>query len=55
MALLLSWEQRKLGDVGSTFTGLAGKCKEDFGHGKAKFITYMNVYLNPIADVEMVE
>lgn len=50
-----AWEQRKLGDVGSTFTGLAGKCKEDFGHGKAKFITYMNVYLNPIADVEMVE
>lgn len=44
------WEQRKLGDMGKTFTGLSGKTKEDFGHGDAKFITYMNVFNNPIAD-----
>ena len=31
-------EQRKLGDMGSTFTGLSGKTKEDFGHGDAQFI-----------------
>lgn len=49
------WEQRKLGDMGSTFTGLSGKTKEDFGHGKAKFITYMNVFSNPVADWEMME
>ena len=49
------WEQRKLGDIGTTFTGLSGKTKEDFGHGNAKFITYMNVFSNPIADLEMVE
>ena len=44
------WEQRKLGKLGNTFTGLSGKTKEDFGHGDAKFITYMNVFSNPISD-----
>ncbi len=43
------WEQRKLGEIGNTFTGLSGKTKEDFGHGDAKFVTYMNVFSNPIA------
>ena len=50
-----AWEQRKLGDMGSTFTGLSGKTKEDFGHGDAKFITYMNVFSNPIANLQMTE
>ena len=50
-----AWEQRKLGELGSTFTGLSGKKAEDFGHGDAKFITYMNVFLNPVADLEMIE
>ena len=50
-----AWEQRKLGDMGSTFNGLSGKTKDDFGHGKAKFITYMNVFSNPIADLTMTE
>lgn len=45
-----TWEQRKLGKLGNTFTGLSGKTKEDFGHGDAKFITYMNVFRNPVAD-----
>ena len=26
-----AWEQRKLGEVGSTYTGLSGKSKVDFG------------------------
>lgn len=45
----LSWEQRKLGEMGATFTGLSGKTKDDFGHGHAEFITYMNIFTNPIA------
>ena len=49
------WEQRKLGELGSTFTGLSGKTKEDFGHGDARFVTYMNVYSNSIADLAMTE
>ncbi|MEK6461894.1 restriction endonuclease subunit S [Heyndrickxia faecalis] len=45
-----AWEQRKLGEMGDTFTGLSGKTKEDFGHGDAKFVTYINVFSNPISD-----
>lgn len=41
--------------MGTTFTGLSGKTKEDFGHGDAKFITYMNVFSNPVADLKMTE
>ena len=50
-----SWEQRKLGEVGTTFTGLSGKIASDFGHGEASFITYMNVFSNPVSDPTMVE
>ena len=50
-----AWEQRELGMEGTTFTGLSGKTKEDFGHGDARFITYMNVFKNPISDPTMVE
>ena len=50
-----AWEQRKLGDMGETYTGLSGKTKEDFGHGNAKFVTYMNVFSNSIADLSMTE
>ena len=49
------WEEKKLGDVGDTFTGLSGKTKEDFGHGDAKFITFVNVLKNTIAKVEEVD
>ena len=41
--------------MGSTFTGLSGKTKEDFGHGDARFVTYMNVFSNPVANLEMTE
>ena len=49
------WEQRKLGDIGETYTGLSGKTKADFGHGQARFVTYMNVFSNPISNPEMTE
>ena len=49
------WEQRKLGDIGTTYTGLSGKSSADFGHGDARFVTYMNVYSNSIADPTMVQ
>ena len=50
-----SWEQRKLGEMGQTYTGLSGKTKDDFGHGQARFVTYMNVFFNPISNPEMTE
>ena len=49
------WEQRKLGELGTTYTGISGKTSSDFGHGDARFITYMNVYSNAIANPLMVE
>ena len=49
------WEQRKLGEIGNTYSGLSGKVKDDFGHGQASFITYMNVYSNPVSRCDMIE
>lgn len=49
------WESYKLGSIGKTYTGLSGKTKEDFGHGEGKFVTYMNVYSNPVSDLERTE
>ena len=31
------------------------KTKDDFGHGQARFVTYMNVFSNPISNPEMTE
>ena len=50
-----AWEQRQLGEVGLTYPGLSGKTKEDFGHGDARFVTYMNVYSNAVANPDGVE
>ena len=49
------WEQRKLGEVGSTFTGLSGKSKDDFGHGNAKYVTYLNVLQNPVGSITQLD
>lgn len=50
-----AWEQIKLKDLGDTFTGLSGKTRGDFGHGQAKFVTYVNVYTHTISDLLMTE
>ena len=47
-----AWEQRKLGNCGTTYGGLTGKTKEDFGHGNARFIPYTNVFDNPLTDTK---
>ncbi|NUH86236.1 restriction endonuclease subunit S [Bacillus firmus] len=49
------WETRRLSDFGSTYTGLSGKTKEDFGLGEANFVTYMNVFSNIRAKSDGVE
>ncbi len=51
----IDWEQRKLGEIGNTFSGLSGKTKEDFGHGQASFVTYLNVFNNSIGQPNMIE
>ncbi|WP_343732641.1 restriction endonuclease subunit S [Duganella sp.] len=49
------WTVVRLGQVGRTYGGLIGKGKADFGHGAAKYITFMNVMSNIRTSVEMVE
>lgn len=50
-----AWKQRKLGELGKTFSGLTGKVKEDFGHGNANFVTYINVYQNSMAKLNQLD
>lgn len=49
------WEEKALGEIGDTFTGLSGKTKHDFGHGQAGFVTYMNVFANAISNESLVD
>lgn len=49
------WKTEKLEELGNTFPSLFGKSKKDFGHGNAKYITYMNVFTNPIASISGIE
>lgn len=50
-----NWEKYRLGEIGTSYTGLSGKSKDDFGHGSANYITYMNIFKNPIANADEVE
>lgn len=34
---------------------MSGKTKDDFGHGDARFVTYMNVFSNPVSDLNGVD
>ena len=45
-----AWEVKRLGELGSTFGGLTGKTKNDFGHGSARYITFMNIMTNVVID-----
>lgn len=47
------WDEKKLGDIGDTYSGLSGKSKEDFEKGNSKFITFMNVLNNVKIDTDI--
>ncbi|MEV8180533.1 restriction endonuclease subunit S [Specibacter sp. NPDC078692] len=40
------WREVRLGDLGATYGGLTGKSGADFGSGKSRFITFMDVMSN---------
>ena len=46
---------KTLGEIGSFYGGLTGKSKKDFDKGNAKYITYMNIYLNAEIKIESAE
>ena len=49
------WEETTLGAFGSTYGGLTGKTKADFGEGSARYITFMNVMSNVVIDCSTFE
>ncbi len=49
------WEEKKLGNMGYTYTGLSGKTKDDFGHWEGKYVTYMGVFNNPVSNWTMTD
>lgn len=49
------WEVKTLGDLGSTFGGLTGKTKADFGDGSGQYITFMSVMTNVVIDCSAFE
>ena len=40
------WQPTKLTNLGTTYGGLSGKTKSDFGQGNAYYIPFMNVMEN---------
>lgn len=49
------WDVKMLGDLGSTYGGLIGKAKADFGEGKGYYVTFMNVISNVVIDCSAFE
>jgi type I restriction enzyme S subunit len=50
-----AWVEKRLGDCGFCFNGLTGKSGSDFGHGKACYITFLNVLTNVVIDSSIFE
>jgi type I restriction enzyme, S subunit len=44
------WEVKRLGELGSTYGGLTGKTKADFGDGEGQYVTFMGVMTNVVID-----
>ena len=49
------WEKVLIGKLGTTYSGLSGKTKEDFGFGDARFVTFLNVLTNAIINTSILE
>jgi type I restriction enzyme S subunit len=49
------WEVISMGEIGSTFGGLSGKGKGDFGSGNSLYVPFTNVMANVVVDVERLD
>ena len=49
------WMEKRIGGIGKTYSGLIGKNKSHFGQGNAKYITFLNVLLNTVIDIDILE
>ncbi len=50
-----AWETKRLGSLGDVYGGLAGKAKEHFGRGNARYVTFLNVINNVVLDLAALE
>ena len=49
------WETKRVGEIGTTYGGLTGKTKADFGVGHARYVTFLNVLANVVIDAHQYE
>jgi type I restriction enzyme S subunit len=49
------WVEKRICNIGYPYSGLTGKRKEHFGHGDAKYITFLNVLMNTVIDTGILE
>ncbi|MEY8293838.1 restriction endonuclease subunit S [Limosilactobacillus caviae] len=50
------WQIKSLNELQtSVYSGIAGKTKDDFGHGEARYITYLNIHDNVVAKTSGVD
>lgn len=49
------WQGFSIGELGETYNGITGKSAKDFGHGKAKYITFLNVLANTRINTTLLE
>lgn len=50
-----TWETMRLGEIGTTYGGLTGKTKADFGGGSSQYIPFLSVIGNTIVDPNNLE
>ena len=48
-------EYKPLCELGTFYSGLTGKSKDDFSDGNAKFITYVNIFNHPSLETDVEE
>lgn len=49
------WNVKTMHALGNTYGGLAGKTKNDFGHGEARYIPFLNVMTDTVIDASWLE
>ena len=49
------WSNHTVGEMGSTYGGLSGKNKEDFGNGNSLYIPFLNIMKNSVIDTKALE
>ena len=51
-AYMKNFSKRSISSLGDIYSGLSGKNKSDFDHGKGHYITYININRNLISDID---